>query len=114
MIDEVHKKNLAVPDSCSFEEFIELHLDSWALNTQLSWIINRQGEIPLDFVGRFERLEKDFERVCEALQIRNCHLPTLIMGNNPHYTQFYDSKLKDRIALKYSDEIELFNFEFGE
>lgn len=114
MRDDIHKKNLAVSDHCTFKEFLENHLGQRALRSQLSWITNGNGKIPLDFIGRFERLEEDFSYVCDVLQIKDKSLPKLISGDNPPYTQFYDDYMKNIVAKEYAEEISFFKFEFGE
>ena len=76
MRDDHHKKRFGVSDRCSFKDFLKNHLDQFELKTQLYWITNKKGEIPMDFIGRFENLENDFSYVADVLKI-----PTKICPN---------------------------------
>jgi hypothetical protein len=112
--DDFHRKTKGVSDTCSFEEFISNHMNQWALRPQLFWIVENNGKIPLDFIGRFERLEIDFSHVCDILGIRDKTLPKMLVGDGQHYTKFYDDEMKEIVANKYAEEIDLFKFRFGE
>lgn len=117
MRNDVQRRRFGVPDNCLFKDFLNNHINKWFLRSQLFWIMNIKGENPMDFIGRFERLEKDFFHVCDVLGIEDKSLPIihqLIVGVGQHYTQFYDDEMKENVAQKYKDEIALFKFEFGE
>jgi hypothetical protein len=114
MRDDVLKRGLDIPDDCSFREFLNSSIDQFHLKSQLSWIKNRKGEIEMDFIGRYSRLEEDFAHICDVLGIENKGLPRMLIGDGQHYTEFYDDEMKDVIAERYREEIDLFKFEFGE
>jgi hypothetical protein len=65
-----------------------------------------------DFVGRFESLERDFARVCEAVGIRDEELPRLLVSSGEHYRDAYDDISRASVARIYADEIERFSFVF--
>ena len=117
--DPQHQQKLKVSPDCSFQDFLRHHLDNWALQSQLEWITDTQGNIPLDFIGRFEHLHQDFAKVCQTLGIDDPNLPELLKthhgnGSKNHYTEAFDAEGKDIIATAFKDEIQYFNFEFGE
>lgn len=114
MRDAIHRISLGVAASCSFKRFLNNHLRQWALRSQLFWIINGRGEIAMDFIGRFERLQEDFSHICGVLQIEDSNLPKLIGGDDSGYVQHYDSAMIDVIANRFRQEIAIFGFEFGE
>ena len=114
-----HQKKLKVSPDCTFKDFIKYHLDNnWALESQLDWIRDAQGNIPLDFIGRFENLNQDFEQVCQAIGMDDPTLPKLLkvhQGNGAQsYIEAFDAESKDIIAKVFEEEIAYFNFEFGE
>jgi len=114
MRDEEHKKRYKVKDNCSFEEFLKYHMDQRQVNTQLFWLIDKRGNMPFDFIGRFENINKDFSFVANRIGLEDAELPRLIAGDGRQYTQYYDSVMKDFIYNKYKAEIKLFNYEYGE
>ena len=113
MRDEVHRRYLCIPDRCSFQSFLTNYPDQWALRSQFYWIRNISGQIPLDFIGRFESLRADFEKVCVQLGIEDSSLPQLVPGDDgPKYYEVYDDITKDIVYNRYRDEIEYFGFSF--
>ena len=68
----------------------------------------------LDFVGKFENLQNDFDKVCDYLEIRNKKLPHENKTQHSHYTEYYDDETQDIVARKYADEIQLYNYNFGD
>ncbi len=60
----------------------------------------------LDFLIRFENLEKDFEKVCKKLDIPFNGLPHRNKSNKENYKKYYDSELERLVLKKYKDEIE--------
>jgi hypothetical protein len=114
MRDEHHKKRFGVSDNCSFKYFLMNHMDQWELKPQLFWLIDKKGNIPLDFIGRFEKLKDDFNFVAHKIGLKNKDLPKLIAGDGQHYIQFYDTEMENLIYNRYKHEIDYFNFKFGE
>lgn len=115
--DERHQHRYGVRPDCTFRDFLEHHLDAsrGPMRPQTHWLLDRHGDLPLDFIGRFERLEKDFAHVCDVLGIPDASLPVLIAGEGTSpYTDIYDQSMMAVIARIYAPEIDLFGFRFGE
>ena len=114
MRDDLHRKSLKVPSDCTFEVFLRKYMGRGMLRPQLYWIQDGRGKIPLDFIGRYENVEKDFAQVCDVLGLKDKTLPDLLPGDNPPYVQFYNPQMKNLVAKTCAEEIKLFKFEFGE
>ncbi len=82
--------------------------------SQLYFITNHKGEIPMDFIGRFENLQNDFDKVCERLKIEDSTLPKLLVRKYDHYTKNYSDTSKELVYQLYREEIDYFDFKFGE
>lgn len=81
--------------------------------SQLTWLKNSRGVVPLDFIGKFENLENDFKKICQKLNLEEDPLPKAkVLRNRPHYSYFYDKNTKDKVAKLYKDDIEYFGYEF--
>ena len=68
----------------------------------------------MDFIGRFENLNKDFRAVCCNIGIEDYTLPKLHISGNRPYTDLYTDELKDIVYKLYKREINYFGFEYGE
>jgi hypothetical protein len=74
------------------------------------------GNISVDFIGRFENLEEDLKRALEHVGLTLAtELPraktTSRHGNNP-YRKYYDEDTRDIVGRWYAREIELLGYEF--
>tara|TARA_R110002096_G_scaffold199271_21_gene383154 strand:+ start:979 stop:1605 length:627 start_codon:yes stop_codon:yes gene_type:complete len=116
MDDPRHRAKHQVPDDCSFGDFLKHHSDQWAMRPQLHWLEAKDGTMPLDFVGRFESLNQDFETVAKRLGLKDQSLPTLMMreGERPSYVAHYDDELRELVEARYHKEIERFGYQFGD
>jgi hypothetical protein len=68
--------------------------------------------IDMDFIGRFETLQEDFNKVCTHLGISNISLPHMSKSNRTHYRDYYNETTKRLVSEFYASDIEAFKYEF--
>jgi hypothetical protein len=78
---------------------------------QMDWICNEKGEIIIDFVGRFEKLNDDFQKVCKIIR-KNKELPHLRKSSHKHYSEYYDEETKKIIEKIFEKDIKEFGYKF--
>jgi hypothetical protein len=74
--------------------------------------------IMADFIGRFENLAADFavvaERIGGAQKLQLPHKLRSTSRKSRPYTEFYDDRLKNLVYERYKEDIEIFNYSFGD
>jgi hypothetical protein len=80
--------------------------------SQYTFIFDESGRRLVDFVGRFEYLERDWREVCDRSGITFGPLKQSNATRVRGYREFYTPELQRIIADRYHDDIELFGYEF--
>ena len=70
--------------------------------------------IELDFIGSFESLQEDFDKVCDKINKPRQRLPHINKSNHTHYSDYYDDETREIVAKRYAKDIEYFNYSFNE
>jgi hypothetical protein len=90
-----------------------LHDYSWNhWQPQVTWIKDEKGNIPMDFIGRFEQVEKDFNWLISKLSLKADLSYTNRSTKTNDYRSFYDQETKSIISRYYQEDIELFDYDF--
>jgi hypothetical protein len=132
----------------SFKEFLFHHFPypSWTdeychVIPQYDFLYDSDGKLLVDFVGKFENLQGDYDKICQKLDLPQETLPHsnksmslsqrnggwIQMARNikgilngqkkantfSHYTEYYDDESKEFVAKLYRHDIESFDYEFG-
>lgn len=107
----------------SFEEFAEAVLEIGVENANVHFLpqhyflLDPKGNFAADFVGKFEHLQSSFDDLCDLIGLKKFELPHKNFSKktkDTHYSKFYTTKLRDKIAAYYENDIELFNYEFNQ
>jgi chondroitin 4-sulfotransferase 11 len=78
---------------------------------QTDWITDSQGNVMIDYIGRFERLREDFGEVCTRIG-RQAELPHEKASPNRSYRSEYTPETADIVARRFAADIALFGYSF--
>jgi Sulfotransferase family len=83
-------------------------------NNQIDYLVDDSGNFLVDFVGRFEHLQRDFSTVTQKCFGQALVLPpsNKKRTHNHHYSTYYNSILKDKIAARFARDIDAFGYAF--
>ena len=79
---------------------------------QQRWINDLKQNSIIDFVGKFENLQSDFNKVCEKLELPKIKLPHELKTNRKPYWEYYTKETKEIIENIYRSDIERYGYEW--
>jgi hypothetical protein len=77
------------------------------------WISDEKGNIIVDFVGRLENLQGDFDFICKAIDRDRYVLPRINTSKHRDYRSYYDEETRGIVASFFEKDIRNFGYEFG-
>ena len=126
----------------SFKDFVMNKLPAPGLDDkyrhimpQTGMLYDKAGNLLVDFVGKFERLQQDFDQVCKHLQFESSDLPhenssdkksrelrrkirNFLRRNGESelrsYVDFYDTETRETVGKLYRADIENFGYSFAD
>jgi hypothetical protein len=81
------------------------------LRSQHTFIADPSGSLIVDYLGRFESLEDDFQAVRQRLGAE-ISLPHLLPSQRRGYREYYDTTTRNLVARRYARDIQLFGYAF--
>jgi hypothetical protein len=110
--DEKKRRAFNIPEGMPFSDYLLRFIGKAMLRPQLYWITDYKGEIPLDFIGRFENLQDDFHSIAEKVGMPPNTLPHELKSNKEDYRDHYSATEREIVGQFYQKEIALFNYRF--
>lgn len=114
------KEGIQMADKMSFEEFVnwiqyssDTSIHPLQHKYQIDWFLDENGLVAVDFIGKFENLNSDWNKIQKVLGI-DVQLPHLNVNvdKKRHYSEYYTEKTKEIINNKFKKDIEYFDYEF--
>ena len=99
-----------------YKELSKLSFKDWLKNMILhsfhDFFICNSNNICLDYIGRFENLQEDFDIICDKIGIPHQKLPHENKSKHKNYTEYYDDETRSIVAEKYAKDIKYLNYKF--
>ena len=89
-----------------------MHINCWALDSQLKWLTDQSGQIAVNYIGKFEDLADSYLFVQRQIGLKEGKLPELLHSDSIDYRPAYSNTHRNLIAAKYAEEIEMFGYTF--
>ncbi len=82
-----------------------------AFQPQVEWLKDDEGKISIDFVGKFESINEDFNHIKREIGL-SAELPHLNASKRAGYQSYYDDETRDIVANWFREDIDAFGYKF--
>lgn len=91
----------------------QYHIDT-SLQLQTDYIVDLHGHNLVDFIGRTERLQQDFDTACQKIGIPSTELPQKRVAKNrdKDYRSYYRDDTAELVAKHFARDIEMLGYRF--
>lgn len=79
---------------------------------QASYITDSSGKVIVDFIGKFENLQNDFDEICTRIGRPQAVLPHLKKSDRENYRAYYSTENQKIVGNWFANDIELFGYDF--
>lgn len=76
------------------------------------WLLDEQGRLAVDFVGRYETYRQDLLYALERVGIRLQDIPHLNASRKSDYRDLYNARTRDIVANYYAEDIARFGYSY--
>ena len=111
-----HARSRQVNELGGFDAYLRWELartgKRGGMRHQADYVLGADGDLIVDRIGYFERLEEDFASICRrigvpaSLPLPKTHAP------RKDYRSFYSDETRDLVAKAYDRDIQLFGYSF--
>jgi hypothetical protein len=79
---------------------------------QYQQLIDGQGNIAMDYVGRYETLQESVDEICQQLQLETTPLQKRNTSEHSEYREYYDDELRSAVENIYQEDLRRFNYSY--
>ena len=111
MQNKMHPQHKLITAMKSFDEYIDWVVEK-EHSLQKDFLYDKDGNIIVDYVGKFENLQEDFKEICLRLEIEPIQLPFTNKSEHVHYREYYSKESRDKIYDVFKEDIDHFHYDF--
>ena len=71
-------------------------------------------KVDLDFIGRFETIGEDSDRVFRTLGLKDVHLPMINKTDHASYKECYCKESKEIVEKFYEEDFRILGYEYDD
>ena len=108
--EKTHHQHGFVKELGSFEEYIKWRCSN-EVRFQKDYIYSQDDKLLVNFVGKYENLDKDFNQICTRIGI-SAALPKLNVSNTRPYQDYYTEETEELVRQAFEPDITTFAYSF--
>ena len=100
-----HKKVIKM----TFNQYIKYQSKRYDAH-QINMLANKKGVLQMDFIGKFENLQEDWNLICDKIGIDNMVLSHRKKATRVNYNNYYNEENIQLVAKLWEKDIKTFNY----
>lgn len=91
----------------------QYHLDT-AITPLSDYLCDLRGQLLTDYIGRYERLQEDWDQICRRIGVPTPLLPHKRQATDRQkdYRSYYSAELAERVGAYFARDVELLGYRF--
>ncbi len=90
----------------------QYHIDT-SMQLQSDYLVDLQGQLCMDRIGKYESLQQDFDAICERVGIVPPSLPHIRQAKDREdYRSYYNDELAEAVGRYFSKDIQILGYQF--
>ncbi len=106
-----HHQHSFIKQMDGFDQYIRWRCEH-EVRLQADFVCDKSGTLLVNYIGRFEHLQKSIDTICRNIGIPLAKLPHKNRSNEGSYKQFYSNETIQLVRKSFELDIELFGYEF--
>jgi hypothetical protein len=117
MLDRVTYEEGNEPSNIQNDKHSKLAISFYMNRTpQALFMVDETGNYLVDYIGRYEHINEDFNFIVDTLKLSDCYLPhsnsTFNESDPSDYREWYTDKTRKIVESRFALDIELFGYTF--
>ncbi len=110
-----HRRHREVKGLKDFDDFLNWRFtsDIKSCKTQRSYLVDINGKLLVDHVGKVHSMDHDFNEICKMLNIE-ATLERKNRSDHRRYVDYYKERTVKMVEEVYKEDVETFGFAFGD
>lgn len=108
LINETTNFNSYINYLCSINDYSNLNIHH---NFQYIYAYDDNLTERVDYIGKFENLQNDFENICEIIQFPKTKLEIINSSVHPYYKELYTDEIAEKVYTLYKKDFDLFDYD---
>jgi len=79
---------------------------------QIKMLADKKGELQMDFIGKYENLQEDWNYICSKLNIASTELSHRKKAAKVNYADYYNDENRDVVSKLWKKDLEVFGYNY--
>jgi hypothetical protein len=95
----------------TYNEYIKYQAKRYDAH-QINMLADKNGKLQMNFIGKFENLQEDWNFICDKIGVKNKELTHRKKASKVNYDEYYIGENKELVAKLWKKDIDAFGYNY--